>query len=376
MSVHSEQTGRKAPTQGPLVGLRIVFMGGIGPGPFCASLLGDLGADVLRIDRPDMAGGPPTLLARSQRSVSIDLKSVEGIETALQLVEHADALIEGFRPGVMERLGLGPEVALQRNPKLVFGRMTGWGQAGPLAHAAGHDINYIALSGALHAIGTPEQPVVPLNLVGDFGGGALYLAMGLLAGVLHARSSGQGQVVDCSMVDGSASLMSMFYALHQLGEWGTRGSNRLDGGAPFYGPFQCADGKWISLGAIEPQFYALLREKAGLQDTSFDVQMNKAAWPELKGQVARVIATRSREEWCSLLEGSDTCFAPVLDMDEAPLHPHNLERGTFIQVDGRWQPAPTPRFAVTPSATPCASSRIGSDTASALIDWGVWPGAK
>jgi alpha-methylacyl-CoA racemase len=303
--------------------------------------------------------------------VALDLKGRAGIAAALALLERADALIEGFRPGVMERLGLGPDVALQRNPRLVYGRMTGWGQTGPLARAAGHDINYIALSGALHAIGTPDEPVLPLNLVGDFGGGALYLAMGLLAGVLQARSSGRGQVVDCSMVEGAASLMTMFYEMRSAGRWGERGGNLLDGGAHFYNPYRCADGRWITLGAIEPQFYALLRQKVGLQDAEFDAQMDRSQWPALKDKVAAVVARRTRDEWCALLEGSDVCFAPVLDMDEAHLHPHSRERGSFVEVGGQWQPGPVPRFSATPNAAPRAPSSVGADTDIALREWGV-----
>lgn len=361
----------KTEQSGPLSGVKIVIVGGIGPGPFTAMLLAGLGADVLRIDRAEETGRVANALARSQRSVVLDLKSAAGIETTLALFERADAIIEGFRPGVMERLGLGPETALVRNPRLVYGRMTGWGQTGPLAQTAGHDINYIALSGALHAIGTTEQPVPPLNLVGDFGGGALYLAMGLLAGVINARNTGRGQVVDCSMVEGSASLMTLMYWMRAAGRWGKRGENLLDGGAPFYNPFRCADGRWISLGAIEPQFYALLRDKAGLTDPAFDAQMDRSRWPELTEKMAVVIASRTRDEWCALLEGSDVCFAPVLDMDEATQHPHNVARGSFVEIDGHWEPGPAPRFSATPNPVPRAPSRIGADTQTALDAWGV-----
>lgn len=361
-----------SPAAGPLAGTRIVLAGGIGPGPFAAMLLGDLGADVLKIDRPQDAGRVPTVLARNQRSVALDLKTPDGLATALALVGKADALIEGFRPGVMERLGLGPEAALARNPRLAYGRMTGWGQHGPLAQAAGHDINYIALSGALHAIGSPEAPAVPLNLVGDFGGGALFMAMGLLAAIVQARASGRGQVVDCAMTEGSAVLMSMFYALRGAGRWGDRGSNLLDGGAPFYGVFRCADGKWVAVGAIEPAFYALLRARLGLDaDPEFDAQLDKARWPALKARIAEVIASRTRAQWCELLEGSDACFAPVLDFDEAPLHPHNQARGSFLRTAQGWEPAPAPRFSATPNPAPRAPAAIGADTASALADWGV-----
>ena len=360
------------PSAGPLAGIRIVLMGGIGPGPFAAMLLADLGADVLRIDRPEDSGRPGGPLGRNQRSVALDLKSAAGTATALELLDKADALIEGFRPGVMERLGLGPDVVLARNPRLAYGRMTGWGQTGPLSQAAGHDLNYIALSGALHALGTADAPIVPLNLVGDFGGGSLYLAMGLLAALLQARSSGRGQVVDCAMTEGSASLMSLFYALRAAGRWGERGSNLLDGAAPFYNPFRCADGRWVAVGAIEPAFYALLRSKLGLaDDPAFDAQNDRTQWPALKQRMAQIFATRSRDEWCALLEGSDACFAPVLDMDEAPLHPHNAARGSFVQVAGAWQPAPAPRFSDTPSPMPRAAGPLGADTASALRDWGI-----
>ncbi len=359
---------------GPLTGQRIVLMGGIGPGPFAALLLGDLGADVLRIDRPQDSGRPAGPLGRNQRSVTLDLKSAGDLQTALALLERADALIEGFRPGVMERLGLGPDAVLARNPRLAYGRMTGWGQTGPLAQAAGHDLNYIALSGALHAIGPAEAPVPPLNLVGDFGGGSLYLVMGLLSAMLNARITGQGQVVDCAMTEGSASLLTMFYAMHAGGRWGPRASNLIDGGAHFYNPFQCADGKWVSVGAIEPAFYALLREKLGLSDDpEFDNQNDRSRWPALKQRLAQVFAQRTRAQWCELLEGTDVCFAPVLDMEEAPLHPHNVARGSFVKMADGWQPAPAPRFSRTPNAVPRAGAAVGADTQQALQDWGVTP---
>ncbi len=361
------------PPNGPLAGTRIVIVGGIGPGPFAAMLLAELGADVLRIDRPGERERGIGAFARSQRSVALDLKTDDGIATALALFDKADAIIEGFRPGVMERLGLGPDVALARNAALVYGRMTGWGQTGPLAQAAGHDINYIALSGALHAIGPQDRPIVPLNLVGDFGGGSLYLAMGLLAAIVHVKNGGSGQVVDCAMVDGAASLTTMFHAMRAAGLWGARGRNLLDGGAHFYAVYRCADGRFVALGAIEPAFYAELRAKTGLGDAAFDAQNDAARWPELKERVAAVIATRTRDEWCELLEGSDACFAPVLDFDEAPEHPHNRERGTFVDVDGHREPAPAPRFSATPLAPPRAAGAPGADTESALRDWGVAP---
>src|SRR5678816_103381 len=336
--------------QGPLTGLKVVEFAGIGPGPFCGMLLSDLGADVVRIDRKGGRGGAPSdVTARGRRSVALDLKSPAAIEACLKLMEGADAVFEGFRPGVMERLGLGPDVALKRNPKLVYGRMTGWGQTGPYANAAGHDMNYIAITGALHAIGTTDKPVPPLNLVGDFGGGALYLAFGLLAGVIQARETGKGQVIDCAMSDGAASLMAMFYGFKASGMWqGGRRNNTLDGGAHFYDTYQCSDGKWISLGSIEPQFYALLLEKTGIDDPEFQKQMDRAAWPGLHDKLAAVIATKTRDEWCAIMDATDVCFAPVLDLDEAPKHAHNAARKTFVEVAGVTQPAPAPRFLATP----------------------------
>jgi alpha-methylacyl-CoA racemase len=358
--------------QGPLTSLKIVEFAGIGPGPFCGMLLSDLGADVVRIDRKGGRGGAHTdVTSRGRRSVALDLKSPAAIEACLKLVEQADAVFEGFRPGVMERLGLGPEVCLTRNPKLVYGRMTGWGQTGPYAHAAGHDMNYIAITGALHAIGTTDKPVPPLNLVGDFGGGALYLAFGLLAGVIHARQTGQGQVIDCAMSDGAASLMAMFYGFKASGMWkDERRANMLDGGAHFYDTYQCADGRWVSIGSIEPQFYALLLEKAGLEDPEFARQHDRAAWPDLHDRLARVIATKTREEWTEIMGGTDVCFAPVLTLDEAPRHPHNAARQTFVEVKGVTQPAPAPRFSATPGAIQGPPPHIGAHDREALADWG------
>ena len=358
--------------QGPLVGLKIVEFAGLGPAPFCAGLLANLGAEVVRIDRTLNAGKAPERLTRGRRSVALDLKQSASIEVALALISKADALIEGFRPGVMERLGIGPGPALACNPKLVYARMTGWGQTGPMSHSAGHDINYISLSGALHSVGTAERPVAPLNLVGDFGGGALYLGLGLLAAVMHAQRSGQGQVVDCSMVEGSASLMGAFYESHAAGMLGPRGSNVLDGGSPFYNPYRCADGKWVSVGAIEPQFYALLIEKLGLSDeVELSAQNDRKLWPGLKLRLEAVFATRSRDEWCELLEGSDACFAPVLDLDEAMRHPHNVARGSFIEVDGHLQPGSAPRFSLTPGRLGQKPRAIGEDTDAVLTEWGV-----
>ena len=358
--------------QGPLTGLKIIEFAGIGPGPFCGMLLSDLGADVVRIDRKGQGrGSPADITARGRRSVGLDLKNPAAIETCLRLFETADVVFEGFRPGVMERLGLGPDVALKRNPKLVYGRMTGWGQFGPYAQAAGHDMNYIAITGALHAIGTEDKPVPPLNLVGDFGGGALYLAFGILAGVIKARETGEGQVIDCAMSDGAASLMAMFYGFKASGAWTeSRRSNLLDGGAHFYDTYPCSDGKWVSIGSIEPQFYALLLEKTGISDPSFMSQMDRSAWPDLKAKLAAVIATKTQAEWCALMEATDVCFAPVLDLDEAPKHAHNVARQTFVEVAGVTQPAPAPRFSKTPGAIQGPPPAIGAHDEEALKDWG------
>lgn len=364
---------------GPLQGIKIIEFAALGPAPMGSMLLADLGAEVLRIERKAGAGSRPgaglfdpalDILNRNRRVVALDLKQPEAIETVLRLTEGADALIEGFRPGVMERLGLGPEVCLARNPRLVYGRMTGWGQSGTLAHAAGHDINYLSLSGALHAIGEAgRKPVVPLNLVADGGGGAMLLALGVLAGLLEARGSGRGQVVDAAMTDGAALLMSMMYTLKAMGQWQVeRGSNLLDGGAHFYDTYPCRDGRWISVGAIEPQFYALLLQKTGISDPDFDAQWDRERWPRLKAKLAQVIATRTRDEWCAIFDGTDACVAPVLDMDEAPRHPHNRSRHTFTEVGGVVQPAAAPRFSRTPPAPP-TPPRTASDP-QVLLDWG------
>jgi alpha-methylacyl-CoA racemase len=373
MQVFSQiATGNDTMRQGPLTDLKVLEFAGIGPGPFCGMLLSDLGADVVRIDRKGAGrGGPADVTARGRRSVAMDLKSPAAVEACLKLMETADGLIEGFRPGVMERLGLGPDLALARNPKLVYGRMTGWGQTGPFAQAAGHDMNYIAISGALAAIGTGDKPIPPLNLVGDFGGGALYLAFGLLAGVLHARASGKGQVIDCAMSDGAASLMAMFYGMKAAGVWrDDRRANLLDGGAHFYDTYRCSDGGWISIGSIEPQFYALLLEKTGVTDPDFKSQMDRAGWPALREKLAAVIATKTRDQWCEIMEATDVCFAPVLDMNEAPRHPHNQARETFVEVAGVTQPAPAPRFSATPGAVAGPPPAIGAHNAEALGDWG------
>ncbi|MBS0408690.1 MAG: CoA transferase [Proteobacteria bacterium] len=359
--------------QGPLSGLKVVEFAGIGPGPFCGMLLSDLGADVVRVDRKGGRGGAKSdITSRGRRSVALDLKQPAAVEACLKLIEGADAILEGFRPGVMERLGLGPDVALKRNPKLVYGRMTGWGQFGPYAQAAGHDMNYIAITGALDAIGTKDKPVPPLNLVGDFGGGALYLAFGLLAGVISARETGKGQVIDCAMSDGAASLMAMFYGFKAGGAWSDAGrrTNLLDGGAHFYDTYQCADGKWISIGSIEPQFYALLLEKTGITDPDFKAQMDRGQWDSLRERLAKVIAGKTQAEWCQIMDATDVCFAPILDMDEAPKHAHNVARKTFVEVEGVVQPAPAPRFSATPGVIQGPPPAIGAHNESALKDWG------
>lgn len=358
--------------QGPLSGLKVLEFAGIGPGPFCGMLLSDLGADVVRIDRKGVGRGSPTdVTARGRRSVALDLKSPAAVEACLKLMDGADAVFEGFRPGVMERLGLGPEVALARNPRLVYGRMTGWGQSGPYAKAAGHDINYIAISGALSAMGTADKPVPPLNLVGDFGGGALYLAFGLLAGVIHARATGQGQVIDCAMSDGAASLMAMFYGMKAAGIWkGERRANLLDGGAYFYDTYRCADGKWVAVGSLEPQFYALLLEKTGVNDPDFNQQMDRDAWPAKHAKLVQVFAAKTRDEWRAIMDATDVCFAPVLDLEEAPRHEHNLARETFVEVAGVIQPGPAPRFSATPGQVAGPPPAIGAHNDKALADWG------
>jgi alpha-methylacyl-CoA racemase len=357
-------------TTGPLRGARIVEFAAIGPTPLAGMLLADMGADVVRIERPGAALPDATdFISRGRRIVELDLKAPTGAAAALQLIDRADALLEGFRPGVLERLGLGPEVVLARRPALVYARMTGWGQDGPLAQAAGHDLNYIALTGALAAIGPAGgPPLPPLNLVGDYGGGALYLVVGVLAALLEARGSGRGQVVDCAMCDGAVSLLGPIMAWRAQGRWEEeRGSNLLDGGAPFYGTYRCADGEYVSIAALEPQFYALLCERAGLTDPAFTDRDDRARWPELRQRTAEIFRTRTRAEWCALLEGSDACFAPVLTMSEAPAHPHLRARGTIVERDGVAQPAPAPRFARTPSAPGrCA---LTSSVADVLASW-------
>ncbi len=366
---------------GPLTGFRIIELAGIGPGPFCGMMLADQGAEVIRIDRPGVnpmiaqASGHG-ILFRNRRTLAVDLKKPEGVETVLRLCEGADAIFEGFRPGVTERLGLGPDVALARNPKLVYGRMTGWGQQGPMAPLAGHDINYIALTGALHTMGrTGDVPVPPLNLVGDFGGGGMYMAYGIVCALLEAQKSGKGQVVDAAMVDGAASLMSMFYGLKNVGMFSdNRGTHMLDTGAHFYDVYETADGKYVSVGAIEPQFYAILKEKAELTEEDFGVQMNPAIWPEQKKKIAAIFKKKTRDEWCALLDGTDACFAPVLSLEEAPQHPHMKARNTFIDVGGQQQPAPAPRFSRTPAAAPSPMTPMGADSEAVLRDFGFSAG--
>lgn len=340
---------------GPLAGINIIEFAGIGPGPFCGMMLADQGATVTVLHRPGSAPDPRLALSRSRKLVAIDLKSDEGIETARDLVKNADGLIEGFRPGVMERLGLGPDLLLADNPQLVYGRMTGWGQYGPLASAAGHDINYISLSGALHAFGRAGQkPTPPINMVGDFGGGGMMLAFGMVSALLHAKTGGTGQVVDCAMTDGSATLMAMIFDFHNIGQWrDERGVNLLDTGAHFYDSYETADSKYISIGSIEPQFYAKLRQVAGLaEDSDFDAQMDPRQWPALKVKLTALFKTKTRSQWCELMEGTDICFAPVLSLTEAKDHPHNVARQTFVDVDGLQQPAPVPRYSVTVSDPP------------------------
>ena len=361
---------------GPLNGFKIIELAGIGPGPFCGMMLADMGAEVIRVERIAAAQAteaPKDVLTRNRRSIAVDLKNPKGVETVLRLVEGADGLIEGFRPGVTERLGLGPEQCQARNPRLVYGRMTGWGQEGPMAQAAGHDINYISLAGALHAIGRPgERPVPPLNLVGDFGGGGMLLAYGMVCGLLEVTKSNEGQVIDAAMVDGTAALMAMFYSMSASGAFDTqRGTNLLDGGAHFYDTYETADGEHVSIGSIEPQFYALLMEKAGLDAEYFQPQMNKGRWGELKAKLTEVFLTKTQAEWCDIMEGSDVCFAPVLNLIDAATHPHNVARNSYQEVAGVLQQAPAPRFSRTPAAAIQAPRVPGEDSASVLADFGL-----
>jgi alpha-methylacyl-CoA racemase len=362
---------------GPLQGFRIIEISGIGPGPFCGMLLADMGADLIRIERP---GGPGAgvavpdkfnVLLRGRPAIEVDLKTVDGVELVLRLCEKADALFEGFRPGVMEDLGLGPEDCMGVNPKLVYGRITGWGQEGPLAQAAGHDGNYASIAGAIAAIGEKNgPPVVPLNLVGDYGGGGAYLAIGLLAALLEAQRSGAGQVVDAAMVDGAASLMSLFYGLHAGGLWqDERGSNMLDGGAPFYRPYETKDGNYIFIAAIEPKFYSALLEAAGITQLDPSSQFDRSTWPAQMEVFTSTFAGRSREEWAAMFDGSDACVAPVLSLSEAPDHPHNRARNSFMQIDGVTQPAPAPRFSRTGSEVRAGSD--GAEIRAILNSWGL-----
>jgi len=363
---------------GPLGGIKVVEIAGIGPGPFCAMLLADMGADILRVDRAGSVRPEPPkgasldLLNRGRRSVGVDLKHPEGVATVLRLVHEADVLLEGFRPGVVERLGLGPEVCLERNPRLVYGRMTGWGQEGPLAQAAGHDINYIALAGVLGHIGRQgEKPLPPLNLVGDFGGGGMLLAFGVVSALVERASSGRGQVVDAAMVDGAALLMTMMHGFLASGMWhGERGTNLLDTGAHFYDTYETRDGQYVSIGSIEPQFYAELIKLAGLEGEELPPQMDRSQWPAMKQRMTALFKTKTRAEWDAIMEGSEVCYAPVLSIPEAYAHPHNVERGTFVEVGGQRQPAPAPRFSRTPPEVRSPAPHPGQHTDEALAAWG------
>ena len=358
---------------GPLTGIRVVEMAGIGPGPFTAMMLSDLGAEVIRVDRLSHkgVGHRANVLNRGRKSIAVDLKNPRGVETTLRLIEQADVVLEGFRPGVMERLGLGPEKCLSVNPRLIFGRMTGWGQTGPLSQAAGHDINYISIAGALGAMGYADRPPAPpLNLVGDFGGGAMYLLTGILAALVERATSEQGQIIDAAMSDGTASLLSPFFGLMAMNMWTTdRFSNRLDGGAFYYGSYECSDGRYISIGSLEPQFYALFLEKAEITDPEFQEQLDEAAWPAKREKLTQLFKTKTRQQWCDIMEGTDVCFAPVLDLKEAPNHPHNIDRKTFVELDGVVQPAPAPRFSRTQGEIQGPAAMAGEHTREVLSAW-------
>jgi alpha-methylacyl-CoA racemase len=364
---------------GPLEGVRIIELAGLGPAPFAGMMLADAGADIIRIDRFERAVHPPNtephvdLMNRGRRSVAVDLKQPDGVALILRLIEGADGLMEGFRPGVAERLGLGPDVCLARNPKLAYGRMTGWGQEGPMAQAAGHDIDYIALAGALHPLGRAgDRPLPPLNLVGDFGGGGMLLAFGMLAAIMSARQTGSGQVIDAAMVDGAASLMTMTYTLTAAGMWsGPRGTNLLDTGAHFYEVYETSDGGYMAVGAIEPQFYAELLRLLGLEGEDLPAQMDRDAWPGMKERFAREFASKTRGEWEAIFKDSDACVTPVLSMSEAPEHPHNRLRGTFAEVAGVVQPAPSPRFSATPGSIRRPPPQPGQNGDEALAEWGL-----
>ncbi len=358
---------------GPLAGIKIIEFAGIGPGPFCAMMLADHGAEVIRIERPGGMLDPRDALSRNRKSIVLNTKTTEGLAVARDLCRSADGLIEGYRPGVMERLGLGPDVLLADNSKLVYGRMTGWGQFGPYAHAAGHDINYIALSGVLHTIGRAgERPVPPVNYLGDFGGGGMMLAFGMVSALFAVKTGGAGQVIDCAMTDGSALLAGMSWHLLAAGANEDRaGTNMLDGGAHFYDTYECADGKWISIGSIEPQFYALLRQHAGVaDDPAFDAQHDRAGWGALKVKLAAIFKTKARNEWDAVMAMTDVCFAPILSMTEATQHPHNLARETFVEVGGAIQPAPAPRYSTTVTKTPVSAPAVGSDGDAILAELG------
>ena len=361
---------------GPLNGLKIIEIGGIGAGPFCGQMLGDMGAHVVRVDRKGqdrtIVSAKYDVLHRNRRSITLDLKKPEGIDTALRLIETSEVLIEGFRPGVMEKLGLGPELCFKRNPRLIYGRMSGWGQDGPLVQTAAHDINCLSLTGALHAIGRAgEKPVPPLNIIGDFGGGGLLLAFGIMCALYETQTSGHGQVVDAAMVDGAAALMGFYYGLWAAGVWtDERGTNRLDGGAHFYDTYETADGLWVSVGSVEPQFYGPLLELLGVDDPEFDDQMDRTKWPELKKKLEAVFLTKTRNEWCEIMEGKDVCFTPVLSYEEAIKHPHNKDRGTFVDVQGVMQPAPAPRFGRTSPGQPETAPDPGQHTDVILLEYG------
>lgn len=358
---------------GPLTGIRILEVGGIGPAPMCGMLLADMGAEVIVVQRKrigsllsdTLSSSESAIFNRGKKSIALDLQSPEGVQVVLDLIAHCDALIEGFRPGVMERLGLSPEVCLQRNPKLLFGRVTGWGQFGPLSQAAGHDINYIALTGALYHSGhKTEAPFAPPTLVGDVGGGAMFLAMGILAGIVNVRTTGQGQVIDAAITDGSAVMCSLLQSLNQMGGWSNaRGENMLDSGSHWYECYQCADGKYVTVGAVEPKFYAELIELCGLDhDPVFAAQNDGDGWLEAKHKMAEMFRSKSQAEWCQVLEGTDACFAPVLSLDEAPSHPHNIARGTYVNIGGVTQAAPAPKFSVSSSEVASPPPRHGGDS--------------
>jgi len=365
---------------GPLTGLKVIELAGIGPAPMAAMMLSDMGAEVIRVDRLTASGlGIPmpkkfNFLGRGRKSIAVDLKNPDGIETLLDLIDKADIVIEGFRPGVMERLGMGPDVCLERNPKLVYGRVTGWGQEGPLSKSAGHDLNYIALSGALHAIGrsNDEPPTPPLNLVGDFGGGTMFIVVGILAALHEVKNSGKGQVVDAGMVDGALSLMTSIYGMNAGGNQSDeRASNILDSGAHFYNVYETRDGKYVSIGSIETKFYAMLLEKIGLDPDSLPPQMERESWPAMKEKFKEIFLTKTRDEWCALMENTDICFAPVLSLAEAPHYAHNKERGSFVDVEGVMHPAPAPRFSATPSSIKSPTPPTGVHTDEVLADWGI-----